>query len=64
MAALRFFTNINHKAMGKKITRNEAARLLNVHPQTISSYAKRGLIDEIRKKEAHEVFMAANNGCF
>lgn len=53
MAALRFFTNINHKAMGKKITRNEAARLLNVHPQTISNYAKRGLIDEICKKEAN-----------
>lgn len=53
MAALRFFTKINHKAMGKKITRNEAARLLNVHPQTISNYAKRGLVDEIRKKEAN-----------
>ena len=53
LAALHFFTFINHTTMGKKITRTEAARMLNVHPQTISNYAKKGLIDEIRRKETN-----------
>lgn len=35
--------------MKKLISRNEAAEILQVHPQTISNYAERGILKEVRK---------------